>query len=702
MVGVASAGVTPPLADDPSLVLRLSFDDYEFYHFGFEQTLYDDNNSEDFNSYGSLSYSTNWKTDGEYSLYGDISGDEAAIYEAFGYRIVVTYDVFVSGKVNNGELRVLVGGSVVKSYTGGKYLNESVTVPAGEDIKFQWYAPTSNDRIQAYIDNIRILKVQADDQSGNGNNGNIYGANWTVGRYGYGLEFDGEDDYVEIPNSESLQENETFTIALWVKITEVKDWGRFAQYGGGGEGWAFSEWSTNQMPIFEWYGTEGGHYYLHDPYKLDLNKWYFLTVVYDYPNNSVKLYANGELIASRDCPEPVVIPTDSLRIGCKGVEFFAGIIDEVRIYNRALSDEEIKAMYEALRVKFYDESTGEKITANATIFNANHSISPQVDSITKEAVLFHADVPQYGLYTIRVAKDGYYTRYYVTELEKEKLVEKSVAILSQNEPSVLLTFKLNDIYNLYDNPILIITKVINNGKYEIFSDTFDVESKASVVLQFNGKYFISVWDPANAVERSFGEITAVESTTKVINVFPNAISDTPLNVTYSIQDAGDKIVVNYNDTEYKTQKIVVRIYNQSGSLVYEDSSTANDYALAFVKPDSSKYYTVVLNITRDNVTFERRQIVGNVTGLLQDVLNLLPGEEVTGYSQDFIMTLISFGGLICLAGLFSKRNSRTGALAFAICAGLVWIFGWLPVSSAVIALIVVMAILGKLEEGYKK
>ncbi len=197
---------------------------------------------------------------------------------------------------------------------------------------------------------------------------------------------------------------------------------------------------------------------------------------------------------------------------------------------------------------------------------------------------------------------------------------------------------------------------------------------------------------------------------KIIKLYPSSTSYIVhityvqgINIKFDTYMERDNIIVSYKDYEQKTRRLCVRIYNQTGALVYTDNvTTANDYALALPKPDSSTYYTVVLNVTRDNRTFTLSRVVGNCTGLLRDILPLLPGKEVTGYNKDFFMTLLSFGGLICLAGLFSKRNSRTGALAFAIGAGLVWIFGWLPVSSAVIALIVVMAILGKLEEGYKK
>lgn len=61
------------------------------------------------------------------------------------------------------------------------------------------------------------------DSSGNGNTGIIYGANWTYGKEGFALYFDGIDDFVKIPNSESLNTTEYITIEAWVNSSNWYD-----------------------------------------------------------------------------------------------------------------------------------------------------------------------------------------------------------------------------------------------------------------------------------------------------------------------------------------------------------------------------------------------------------------------------------------------------------------------------------------------
>jgi hypothetical protein len=389
--------------------------------------------------------------------------------------------------------------------------------------------------------------------------------------------------------------------------------------------------------------------------------------------------------------------------GVQGVDRTVdGWIDEVRIYNRALSESEIRQMYEALRVKFYDESTGEKIAANATIFNVNYSISLQTDEVTKEAVLFNSQLPETGDYFIRAEASGYYDRTFYTTLG-DSLVEKDVLLLSQNEQAVLVSFILNDIANLYEEALLRITKFVGGAKYDITIDKFDIENKASAILRFNDKYFISIIDSQTSTERTIGEFTAVESTEKVINVMPNLEPSTPLNVSYDIDYCDDYIIVTYNDVEQKTQSLQVLIYNETGALVYSDSTTANDYALSLSKPDNSTWYTVVLNITRDNITFTQSKVVGSIGGgILKDVTYLLPGEDVLGYKPEFVMAAASFIMLTIFGALFSRRHNRIGALAVAIGAGMLTLFGWLPIEGTVIIVVLFLAVLGKLEEGYKK
>ena len=75
---------------------------------------------------------------------------------------------------------------------------------------------------------------------------------------------------------------------------------------------------------------------------LALNTWTHLAVSYD--GTTLRLYVNGVQAGSRALTGPIAASTGSLRIGGNAVwgEYFKGLIDEVRVYNRALSAGEIQ------------------------------------------------------------------------------------------------------------------------------------------------------------------------------------------------------------------------------------------------------------------------------------------------------------------------------------------------------------------------
>jgi hypothetical protein len=73
------------------------------------------------------------------------------------------------------------------------------------------------------------------------------------------------------------------------------------------------------------------------------NAWSHLALTYD--NSMLRLYVNGTQVGTRTTSGALLTSTGALRIGGNSIwgEFFAGRIDEVRIYNRALSTAEIQA-----------------------------------------------------------------------------------------------------------------------------------------------------------------------------------------------------------------------------------------------------------------------------------------------------------------------------------------------------------------------
>ena len=184
------------------------------------------------------------------------------------------------------------------------------------------------------------------DLSGNNNHGTIYGATRVQEGFGRALLFDGVDDYVGIPNAPSLNPTNAITLAVWINQgTGGSSYNipvaKYLQYFIGGRH------VTDGKATFGLFFSDGSYYYLRSSSVLPttwLNKWHFLVGVYD--GSVMKLYIDGVLDNSYSISKTIRTTTNNAFIGTWGTsDWFNGTIDEVLIYNRALSDDEIKAIY---------------------------------------------------------------------------------------------------------------------------------------------------------------------------------------------------------------------------------------------------------------------------------------------------------------------------------------------------------------------
>ncbi|MDD5688549.1 MAG: fibronectin type III domain-containing protein [Elusimicrobia bacterium] len=180
----------------------------------------------------------------------------------------------------------------------------------------------------------------AGDSSGNGYTGNIVnGASWADGKIGNALSFDGVDDYIQLPNVGIS--TGSFSIEGWVnpKINEFPTmYGTFVGY-------------NNNRRILIYGGSSGqllaqmGNNFFSKGY-LKSNVWSHIVYVYNITENKEYFYINGAYDSSQAVSNPTW--NDVFRIGeCGGGTFrFKGSIDEVRIYNCALSSSQILSEYQ--------------------------------------------------------------------------------------------------------------------------------------------------------------------------------------------------------------------------------------------------------------------------------------------------------------------------------------------------------------------
>jgi len=195
------------------------------------------------------------------------------------------------------------------------------------------------------------------DYSGNNNNGTVYGSpNWVARNGGWALQLDGINDYVAVPNSASLNPPNAITLAAWYKPVSFYGTGYdpvidkayisgtyMYQYHlavTGDQYWhAKAEFGFNI--------TAGGAYYevVTEEHFWTPGTWYFLTGTYD--GSAVKLYVNGALISEEPASGTITDYGKPVYFGkfVNRNDYLPGTIDEVRIYDRTLSEAEICQLY---------------------------------------------------------------------------------------------------------------------------------------------------------------------------------------------------------------------------------------------------------------------------------------------------------------------------------------------------------------------
>jgi fibronectin type 3 domain-containing protein len=180
------------------------------------------------------------------------------------------------------------------------------------------------------------------DSSGNNNGGTISGAAWAAGRFGQGLVFDGVNDLVSVPDSSSLDLSGGMTLEAWVRPANLSGW-RMVTLKETSDGLAYALYANNNAPqpaATIKIGTTSQQ--VAGTNAIPLNTWTHLAATYD--GVSLRIYVNGSQVGSRSLTGPIMTSDSPLRIGGNIVwgEYFGGVIDEVRVYNRALTQTQIQ------------------------------------------------------------------------------------------------------------------------------------------------------------------------------------------------------------------------------------------------------------------------------------------------------------------------------------------------------------------------
>jgi hypothetical protein len=204
----------------------------------------------------------------------------------------------------------------------------------------------------------------ANDDSGKGNNGTVNGATLTTDRFGNSnsaYSFNGTSNYITVPNSSGLSNFTDITISGWVNISQfpsssisnglaglVTKWYGSGSCGGVTDNYACYLRSNNQLVG----GTNQYRAYpnmLQTPSNLTNSNWYHFVMVHNSSTGG-SFYINGVLVSTYATTGSLCSSTNPLYLGCdNGLgtlnRFLNGKLDDIGIWNRALTTQEVTQLY---------------------------------------------------------------------------------------------------------------------------------------------------------------------------------------------------------------------------------------------------------------------------------------------------------------------------------------------------------------------
>ena len=193
------------------------------------------------------------------------------------------------------------------------------------------------------------------DSSGNGNDGTLMnGTKWVNdGKFGGALQFDGMDDHVEVPASESLEMGESdLTLSFWFK-TSSSEFQRPLTKGAvdtAREGYA--SFMRDDVLCAQ---LSDGKARQHIPGKIKVTDgaWHFGTIVWER-NATTRIYVDGQLDVEQATSyqgEEITKETVPVIMGKKSIDsaqYFDGLLDEIAIFKEALTEDEIESVMQGL------------------------------------------------------------------------------------------------------------------------------------------------------------------------------------------------------------------------------------------------------------------------------------------------------------------------------------------------------------------
>ena len=232
-------------------------------------------------------------------------------------------------------------------------------------LPFVGKAIQGDDSLKLYLPFEEGKGKVAKDKSGNGNDGTLEGeTKWIDGKYGKAISLNGKDSGVTVPDSDSLDTPDEITVEAWIYPLNVNvDYPEIVLKG---YGTAFETCVLKDLAI-DWEFHIGGWKTVNSGGgAISLKKWFHAAGTYD--GKATKVYVNGTEMGKAGQSGDFGVNNAPVLVGYRLRDmttpdmFFEGVIDDVAIYNRALTKKEIRTDMEEGVLPLAVQSAGKLTT----------------------------------------------------------------------------------------------------------------------------------------------------------------------------------------------------------------------------------------------------------------------------------------------------------------------------------------------------
>ncbi len=316
--------------------------------------------------------------------------DQSAFEAKYGTGIN-TAGQYIGSLANNGE-RIKLQDAAGQTILDFEYEDGWYSITDGDGFSLTIIEPGDS---AIYSSQGLVAHWKFDDGSGNTatdsagtNNGALIGnPTWTGGRINGALSFDGVDDNVVAAPVAALA-GDTLTAQAWIRTSEFAGiWNPVMTQNAGGNGYYF--YVSSNRPAF--YLVVGAAYVQATSLEMiNADQWYLFAGTNDGSN--LKLYVDGKLKDS-DNSTGFLGVSSNVYIGCEPTSslYYNGLIDDVRIYNRALTESEFQDISNPMGRWSNKDSWRASVYRNGTPGADDSGILPDPGAIVINEVMAHSN-----------------------------------------------------------------------------------------------------------------------------------------------------------------------------------------------------------------------------------------------------------------------------------------------------------------------